>query len=231
MFYWNLPRDTEIQLHGVPWKLWLTAVDPCFGQLRAKQNPIVFRAKNGSMVFELHWAASISIYRLRVSQSHGFPIPIQLKKIWSHGIYIIYMFIPICHGFSIPVSHGPNGFRWAVCSHFAPRPALPTSRFGGRISAAWRRSWGWVEKRQNVGQTLGFHGKNMWISLISLENAGWWVVVGGYADLVYWRLLMCRVILYYAPLWESLCPINHTAKWNMTGFWTRSFESKGGQWI
>lgn len=66
----------------------------------------------------------------------------------------------------------------------------------------------------NVGQTLGFHGKNMWISLISLENAGWWVVVGGYADLVYWRLLMCRVILYYAPLWESLCPINHTAKWN-----------------
>ena len=24
----------------------------------------------------------------------------------------------------------------------------------------------------NVGQTLGFHEKNMWISLISLENAG-----------------------------------------------------------
>ena len=158
MFYWNLPRDTEIQLHGVPWKLWLTAVDPCFGQLRAMQNPIVFRAKNGSMVFELHWAASISsisIYKLRGIPIPWLPSPNSMKKnMISWYIHFIHVY-PICHGFSIPVSHGPNGFRWAVCSHFAPRPALPTSCPGGRISAAWRCSWGWVEKRQNVWQTLG----------------------------------------------------------------------------
>lgn len=127
MFYWNLPRST----YTASW-----------GAMEA----VAFHCSRPMIPWSLD-SIRRCIYKLQISYGVSrYPMASQSqfnKKNYDLMVHIHYIHVyPICHGFSIPVSHGPNGFRWAVCSHFAPRPALPTSRVGGRISAAWRRFTG-----------------------------------------------------------------------------------------